>query len=347
MSLTSTAYSAVSVSPPCVPLSLIAEQTGRQFDLDGRYAPLVSERDQNLKLTVDDGAEYVVKVTSPAESPLVSEFRVAALLHLANVASPQVPKLVRTRDGRSCGEINHDGQRYRLRLVSYLAGNLLASAAMDSNLVRDFGAKLATLDKQLQDFRHAGDSPALLWDLQRAIELRDLLGHIDDPIAQEHAAAAIDDFEANVKPQLATLRTQVIHGDPNPDNILVDPSGTRVTGIIDFGDMVRAPLIFDVAIAAAYLRTENADSLGLIAPFVAGYHATLPLTEAELALLFDLVRTRLATTITLLYWRLGARADDDPYRRKTLQQEADAVRFLRALDRLGQADFGRILLRAL
>lgn len=281
----------------------------------------------------------MVKVTSLAETPLANAFRTAVLRHLEDLGTPGVPTLVRTREGRSGGELEYQGQCYAIRVVRYLAGDLLASVAMGAELARDFGCKLAAFNAALRGFRHPGESPLLLWDLQRATELRGLLDFIDDKLIYRHVASAIDDFEQNVMPQIKALRSQVIHGDANPENILVAPSERSVSGFIDFGDMLRAPLVFDVAIAAAYLRSDDAKVLELIAPFVAGYHSALPLTDSELRLLYDLVRARLATTITLLFWRLGARAHDDPYRQKTLQGESDAGRFLAALDALGRQGF--------
>ena len=97
--------------------------------------------------------------------------------------------------------------------------------------------------------------------------------------------------------------------------------------------------MFDVAIAASYLRADSPDPLQLIVPFVAGYTAVTPLQDNEIAILFDLVRARLSTTITLLYWRLAARDEQDPYRQKTLQLESGASDFLHALDGLGRAPF--------
>jgi hypothetical protein len=61
----------------------------------------------------------------------------------------------------------------------------------------------------------------------------------------------------------------------------------------------------------------------------------------EAALLFDLVRARLATTVTLLYWRLRDRPADDDYRRKSLEVERTASRFLQALDGLGRREFNK------
>ena len=341
-----TAHTAVSAEPPSIPVAEIELAVERQFGRRGSYLPLVSERDQNFHLKANSGDEYVVKVTSSAEPAEVSDFQIAVLRHLEKVGNIRVPKVIAALDGRHAGRIEHAGQSYMLRLVSYLAGELLSSVPLDAHAARDLGASLARLDLGLDRFSHAGERPVLLWDLQRAGELRDLLDRIDDPAMRGNVSRAIDDFEQRVRPELNTLRSQVIHGDANPDNVLMDPVSRRVSGFIDFGDMVRAPLVFDVAIAAAYLRASEADALELIAPFVASYHAVRPLSDAELALLFDLVRARLATTITLLHWRLDAREGADLYRQKTLARESDAMIFLAVLDDLGRAAFLRGLTRA-
>lgn len=341
-----TAHTAVAAEPPHIPVADVELAVARQFGLRGSYLPLVSERDQNFRLQTSSGAEYVVKVASSAEPGRVSDFQLAALRHLETIGTVRVPKVMATLDGRHAGRIEHAGQVHGLRLVGYLAGKTLASIPLDTDLARDLGASLARLDLGLEGFSHEGERPVLLWDLQRAGELRDLLDGIDSPAIRGDVLRVIDDFDQRVRPEVNMLRKQVIHGDANPENVLVDPVSRRVSGFIDFGDMVRAPLVFEVAIAAAYLRASKADALQRIAPFVAGYHALRPLLQAELALLFDLVRARLATTITLLFWRLDARSDDDLYRQKTLARESDAMDFLTALDDLGRAAFLRGLQRA-
>jgi Ser/Thr protein kinase RdoA (MazF antagonist) len=87
------------------------------------------------------------------------------------------------------------------------------------------------------------------------------------------------------------------------------------------------------------MRVPGDDPTALIEPFIAGYHAVVPLHAVETGLLFDLIRARLTTTVTLLYWRLQARPDNDPYRQKALDIEGRAGKFLTALDTLGRAAF--------
>lgn len=332
------AHAAVAAEPPTLPLADIATAVQQQYGIDGEYLPLVSERDQNFHLKTAAGPDCVVKVASSAEPASTSAFQISALLHLEKIQTPRVPRVFRTRSGRVAGDIEHAGIHYCLRVVSYLPGVPLAAVHLRRDLARELGVSLACLDLGLQDFSHEGEQRALLWDLQRAPELRELLPNIDTADVRRSVTHALNDFETVVAPMLGALRHQVIHGDVNPCNVLVEPRDRHVDSIIDFGDMVRAPLIFDVAIAAAYLRPAGADPLELIMPFVAAYEAAIPLEDTEIALLFDLIRTRLATTITLLFWRTGARREDDPYRKKTLDEEAGAIHFLAALDGLGRAE---------
>ena len=143
-----------------------------------------------------------------------------------------------------------------------------------------------------------------------------------------------DVFDERVKPALVALPRQVIHNDANTENILLDAQD-KVSGFIDFGDLVKAPRIVEVSTAAAYLRSADEDCLKIMTPFIQSYHEQSPLVDAEVDLLFDLVRTRLSMTLILLYWRLTARDEDDPYRKKTLAVESDAFDYLRILSALG------------
>ncbi len=330
------AISALAQEPPAIGVATVAEAVASQFGLHGEYTPLVSERDQNFELRATDGGRCVVKVSSALEDGLTTEFQVGALLHLHPAQGIRTPRVVTALDGCATGAITHAGVTHCLRVVSWVQGEQLETIELQPTLLSRFGSALAQLDLALQGFSHHGENPVLLWDLQRVCELRELLDHIEDVHERAAVGAAIDDFEADVIPSSDALRAQVIHSDANPENVLLSDTGF---GFIDFSDIVRAPLVFDVAIAASYLRCLDGDPLRFIAPFVAGYHAVLPLKTIELELLFDLVRSRLATTITLLHWRMRKRSGDDPYRKKSQELECDASHFLFRLDQIGRQEF--------
>ncbi len=330
------ALAGIAAAPPSLRGEAVADAVARQFGRHGELRPLVSERDQNFQLAAADGSRYLVKVTGTSELPATTDLQVLTLRHLEGFADVIAPRVVATLGGETCGCIEADGSSYRLRLMSWVDGVLLETQAIDTALATRFGRALGTLDTALAGVAFDGENPVLLWDLQRVGELRTVLDCVDDASMRARIAIVIEDYEANVVPLKRRLVHQVIHSDANPENVVVDDGAI---GFIDFGDIVYAPRVFDVAIAASYLRQDGDDPLALIRPFIAGYHAVAPLTPAETAVLFDLVRARLATSIGLLYWRLQDRPESDEYRRKSLETESNASQFLAALDSIGREDF--------
>jgi 4-aminobutyrate aminotransferase-like enzyme len=113
-----------------------------------------------------------------------------------------------------------------------------------------------------------------------------------------------------VQPALSGVRHSIIHNDANDYNVLVHEG--RVSSLIDFGDMLYAPTICELAIAAAYALMEQDDPLAMLIKMVRGYHSVLPLTEKELGLLFPLIQMRLAVSVTNSAIQKRLRPDD-PY----------------------------------
>ena len=312
-----------------------------EYGLDGELRPLLSERDQNFRLTAGDGQRYVVKIAGAAEDQKTADFQILGLLHLeARRCKAAVPKIRRTLDGAPSTTILHGETRHVVRLVSYLPGRLLADVPPTSSLMRSIGRSLAYLDMALSDFEYAGNQTPLLWDMQRAADLLPLTTHIPDGALRQAVLACFDDFLKVAEPQFSSLRHQVIHNDVNPGNVLVEEKDPEsVAGIIDFGDMLRAPLVVELAIAASYLRCDDADALAYVAAFVAAYDRISPLEDVEIDLLYHLLRTRLATTLTMLYWRLAAKGNDDDYARESLHSESGAERFLARINAMTAQTF--------
>jgi hydroxylysine kinase len=339
MSTTHDSLHFIAVEPPSFDVSVVADAVTEQFGLAGDYTLLVSERDQNFRLTAVNDNRYLVKVTSPMEPQNVTDFQIAALSHLANCGVTGVPRNVRTTSGKDRGSIqSDDGSLLSLRVLTWLNGSLLDNSEITPEMANSLGGRLADLDVALESFVHESDGQASLWDTQRAGQLRGLLVHVGDAVVRRQLEVVLDVMEERVFPALKTLPHQVIHNDANTENILLDASGD-VSGIIDFGDLLRAARIIELSTAAAYLRPNDGDPLQLIAPFVAGYHEKSPLSAAELDVLLDLVLTRLAMTVILFYWRLAARDKEDPYLQKQINSEGDAFEFLQRLSDLGPAAF--------
>ena len=333
----------MTVEQPDFAVAAVAAVVAENYDLQGDYTPLVSERDQNFRLQTADGQGFVVKVTGLAEDRVATGFQIAMLTHFEESGFNFAPRVVRTVSGEQRSVITSDtGQDYCLRVVTWLDGSLLYDVELTTNIVKRFGRRLAELDMSLENFKFDGDGQAGLWDIQEASQLRSLLPHIDNENVQELAGAVLTRFDETVIAALRALPKQAIHNDANPENILIG-ADDDVSGFIDFGDALKAPRIIEVATAASYLRTGGENPLKFIEAFVEGYHRRSPLSDVEFNLLFDLIRTRLAMTLILLYWRLTARDEDDPYRQKTLENESDAFEFLVFLTDLGHDAFIRCI----
>ena len=332
---------AIAAPPPNFSAADIGRHVSEQYGLEGELVPLVSERDQNFRLTTEFERRYVVKIANSAEQQRITDFQIQALLHMEkNGCGVAVPRIIPTLGGAASTTVSDKETDHMLRVVSYLPGRPLDDITTDTAIAGQLGRCLADVDLALRDFEHTGDGQPLLWDMRRAAELRGLMPHIEGGDLRATIRACLDDFEKNAAPRFASLRSQVIHNDLNPGNVLVTKNESiSIAGVIDFGDMIRAPLIVDVAIAASYMRSDDEDALALLAALVAGYDSVIKLDDAELELLYDLVRMRLATTITILHWRLSARAGDDAYTIGSLKGELSAVRFLDRINAMSGNEF--------
>jgi 4-aminobutyrate aminotransferase-like enzyme len=118
-------------------------------------------------------------------------------------------------------------------------------------------------------------------------------------------------------PRLRGLRSQAIHGDCHAANLLVDVDGQSIRGILDFGDMIHAPLIFEPAVAMSELLTAAVAPLDSLGNVLHGYALGGPLQAEEVELLYDIVTARHAVTVLVHAWRClhdsqGARVLDEP-----------------------------------
>jgi hydroxylysine kinase len=288
-------------SPP-VTAPAAAEAIRACFALSGELTRLPGEADDNFLLDPGGGQRYVVKFAHLHADPAVVDVQVRVLRHI-KVTAPglPVPRVVpavdrglwtTVPDGPLAGHVVH--------ALSYLDGRLLRSVATDRPLRRALGVTLAELGRALRGFDDPLVHRPLLWDLAQLPRLRPLLAGRPPgtPIEEQFGRLA-----ATVPPRLAGQRTQLVHNDFSPDNTLISADGSRVGGIIDFGDVTVTALVNDVAIAVANLLTDDADPFGPALDFIAGYHAVTPLTAAELSLLPDLILGRIVARIIISEWR--------------------------------------------
>jgi len=302
------------------------------YGIHAEARPLVSDRDQNFCLDANDGKRYTLKIANHTDQPEAIDFQNRAMLHVAERdASFPLPRVIPSRNGQlHCIAEGHGGTHI-VRVLSWLEGTILDKAVSNARLLDQLGRLLARLDLALKDFDHPASNPLQLWDMKRAAALCDLLIHIKEPGLRVLISQTLDRFVSHVKPTLDTLRTQVIYNDLNLGNVLLDKTQpARISGIIDFGDLVKSPLIIDLAVAAAYQLSDGDDPLAGALPLIAGYHAVLPLQSVEMGLLTDLIRTRLITSLLINTYRTKLFPENSEY---LLNSYVSAKNFLINLDR--------------
>lgn len=318
----------LSAPPPAFSESEAVRLAETHFGLTGRATCLTSERDQNFRLVTEDGT-FVLKIANSAEPRAVTEFQSAALIHLEGTDLP-VPRVIRTRDGAPGADLPGGSL---LRLLSWVQGEPLWRARAGAAQRRAVGDCLGRLAAALADFTHPAADYDLLWDIRHAARLRPLLPAIPDAPTARLTSRVLDIFDAEVAPRLPDLPWQVIHNDLNPYNIMVDPTDpARITGVIDFGDMVRTARVCDAGVAAAY-QIDPCDPAGSLADFAAGYAQANPLLPEEIALLPDLVAARMVTTIAIASSRAASHPENAPYILRNLPASAAGLEALMRLPR--------------
>jgi hydroxylysine kinase len=276
---------------------LAAEHWG----VEGTASRLAAEVDENFRLAAAAGP-YLLKVVPADEDRSLTELVTAALLHVEAAGEVEAQRVVPTRTGApSASFVDADGCERRARLTTFLEGRTLRSAAIDAELRRRIGATLARLALCLCDFDHPGADRELSWDLRHAGRMGAMLDELGPGPRRAELAACLAEFDAETVPRLGPLPSQIVHNDLSRDNAVLTASGE--IGVIDFGDIVRTQRVNDLAVAMADQLEAGPRPFAPAFDLAAGYAAVWPLEEGEIAVLYDLVRTRAATRIVGGEWR--------------------------------------------
>jgi len=280
------------LQPPAVPLDVLIAFAKSNYGLTGTWSKLSGERDQNFRVSDDQGAVWLFKLCNPREAAGIFEGQVLALEHIARTdPSLPVPRVRHTKDGLLLAKLRHAGLDHCVIVVSYLPGSVLGTAPLASERLYEVGQLVARLGRALRGFIHAAPATRhLAWDHRH---LAGLLPHVG-VLPEEHRARSariISEFCRDHLPTLEKLRCQIIHGDAHPFNTLTDDGG--ISGIIDFGDMVLGALIQDLSNALADYLIPGADNQRIVLEITKGYHSITPLEEQEMDVLLPLVETRI------------------------------------------------------
>lgn len=288
---------------PDLPHRLVRAAVRESYGLEGGLEPLPAEWDQNLALETS-ADKYVIKIANRGHRDDVIDLQNAALDRLsAGWNAGITPEVVRSKTGRLVSRLRDEaGNTWRLRILTWLDGvPLSAAAGLDSRSLGRIGETLGRMDRCLEGFEHPGMERDLDWDLLNAQWISRSTGCIADAGRRAIVERILLQYRGRIAPQLENLPRWVIHNDANDENILLEPDptgGYRVSGLLDFGDMVRTIAVAEPAIAGAYAILGSGAPLEALAALAGGYARQRHLSEKELHVLFPLVLLRLCVSVT-------------------------------------------------
>jgi len=280
-----------------------------RYGISGDATPLPSERDQNFLIADPRRGKFVLKIANRDDSAELLDFQHEGMRRVAaRGCDIQVPRIV---PSLACADVevlaSRMGAEHRLRVLSCIDGSVLAAQTPRGGaLLESIGASMAQVDLALTEFAHPAMHRVLQWDLRHA------------GIARGHATLLPEAWRERVQTafvrweqlEWTSLRPGVIHGDANDHNVLAQRD--RMTGLLDFGDMVHSAMVCDLAVTLAYAMLGERDPLLAAGAVIRGYHRHNPLTVAEQLALETLVRVRLAASLCYAAHN-KIRDPDDPY----------------------------------
>lgn len=244
-----------------------------------------------------DGRRYIFKMyrdDQGLESTLNGESNV--LEALSQRDSSVFPLPVKNKNGSYLTPVVTESSPMLTRVLTYLEGTFLAEADHTEALAHSFGDFLARMDQQLMNIRDVAiEAKRSNWDLQHLLLSEPHIDFIREPTRKKLVQYYFLQYKERVLPRQHLLRKNLIHNDANDLNVLVN--GEKVTGIIDFGDMVYAPLINELAVALTYILMGKDDPVQYAQHVIKAYSEVIELKNEEVDLLYYLIASRLCMSV--------------------------------------------------
>ncbi|MFG1201336.1 phosphotransferase [Xanthobacter aminoxidans] len=288
----------------------------RHFGVAGTLTRLDTEKDDTFLVNGARG-RHIAKFSNPDEDPREISLQAELLDHVAK-ADPllPVPRVVRTQAGEAF--LSHEdghGQVRLVRVLTYLEGTPLDRLEATGEEREKLGAILARLRLAMARFSHPHDTREIAWDVQHLPKLAFLVERMEDRDRRRQLERGLDRF-ITLQGRLAACRTQVLHNDFSRSNVVVDRGRPQfISGIIDFGDVVRTAIVIDLS-TALLNQLSPVGSDGMFdagRDLLRGYLGVADLTPDELRLLPHMIMARVVARALITTWRAEQFPDNATY----------------------------------
>ena len=251
---------------------------------------------KNYHITTVEG-DFIYKTYKFSESLKDTvEAENEVLLFLQEEFDGCVPEPVPFKDGSYLKMVDSNNGKEITRILSFMHGEFLGAVEHTPSLFQSLGTFLAKVDIELKGLKnYTIQARKWKWDIQYLDLNKKYVSDISNPKDRNVVNYFFNQFEEIVKPLIPELRKQIIHNDANEWNILVQDG--KISGIIDFGDVVYTQLINELAIAITYGCYDKENPIAWAVILITAYHQVLPLEEQELKILYYLIAARLCISV--------------------------------------------------
>ncbi len=293
------------------------------FGWKAKATALPGERDANFLLSTPGGERFVLKVANVVEGSASISLQQSVLTHLQERLQ-FVPRVLPLLTGGLSTEVRLSDATPGsppcfVWAMSHLPGVPLAAIPRQRPaLLEDVGRAAGALSVALAGFDHPTLRRPFHWDLTRGVEVVRLHRSL---ITDADTLAAIDELSGKAEQSIldvaSALPVRALHNDLNDHNILIHRSRESLTlhqsvsGIVDFGDMVRGYCVAELAVTLAYAMLGKEDPVAAAADIVRGYHTQSALSEDELHALFALSCLRMCMSLCIGAFQRGENPENE------------------------------------
>jgi len=265
------------------------------YDKNISLKKLKSERDSNFLLKLKNKALYVIKISNTSESLSLLKLQDFVLKNLIkrNSIKNFIPKKI-----HSSIKVYQDQLKRNcyVRILGFIEGKMYALVNHNKKLEHSLGSLLGNLSKELQNLNHPYAFRKFEWDpsnISWIIKQNNLFKGNKKKIINTN----LYEYNFFINKNLNNLRFSLIHGDANNYNLVV--KNDLVSGLLDYGDMLYAPTINDLAVSLSYALMKKEDLYSTLKNIVISYHKIFPISFDEIFSLMSLVKARLTITVVM------------------------------------------------
>ena len=254
-----------------------------------------SERDKNFLINTSTKKKYVLKISNPKESIKFLNLQDYVLDNLIQRTSLKQYIPIRTHSSiKIYSDLNN--KKCYVRLLTYIDGKIYADVKHNKSLEISLGILLGKLSRELQNLIKASAFRKFEWDPSNiSWILKDI--NLFKGNNKKLILKNLQEHKFFVNKNLKKLRFSLTHGDANNYNLVV--KNNKVLGLLDYGDMIYAPTINDLAISLSYALMNKYDLYSTLKNIIVSYNKIFKITLDEIFSLITLVKARLTITVVM------------------------------------------------